>query len=102
MQVTGNKIFVIEEEFQTKSGIIAPNLKKQGFQIYKVAAVGPGERNPFTMDIIPVNVKVGDRIIADALTAPEITITKNNEKIKYHVISEKDIQVILDESETAA
>ena len=47
MRVTGNKIFIKQVEHTTSSGIITP-LKKQGYDVFVVEAVGPGEWNPFT------------------------------------------------------
>lgn len=98
MKATGNKVFVEQEEYKSDSGIISP-LAKQGLAVFKVKAVGPGEWNVFTGELIPMTVKEGDRIIADVSVAPEICITKGIQKLKYRVISEKDIQMILDNDE---
>ena len=46
-----------------------------------------------------MSVKVGDRIVADVSLSPEVTIIKNNVRTKYRVISEKDIQMVLDDGE---
>lgn len=100
MRATGNKIFVEQEELKTSSGIIAP-LAKQGMAVLKVVEVGPGEWNVFTGELIPVTVKPGDRVVADLTTAPEISITKGLKKTKYRVISERDIQMVLDPDEVA-
>lgn len=100
MRATGNKIFLEQEEIKSDSGIIIP-LAKQGLGVFKVVAVGPGEWNVFTGELIPVTVKPGDRVVADIQTAPTIIITKGIKKTKLHVIPEKDIQLILDEDEVA-
>lgn len=102
MQATGSKIFVQAEELKTTSGIIAPQMAKQGFRIYKVVCVGPGDPNPMTGNYMPMPCKVGDRIVADALMAPEITIIKNDVRTKYNIIAPKDVQLVLDDDETAA
>ena len=49
--------------------------------------------------VIEMSVKVGDRIVADVSLSPEVTIIKNNVRTKYRVISEKDIQMVLDDGE---
>jgi hypothetical protein len=48
-----------------------------------------------------MNVKVGDRVVADVTTAPEIIITnkKNGTKIKYNVVPESSIEMIIDDDE---
>lgn len=98
MRATGNKVFVEQEEYKSDSGIISP-LAKQGLATFIVKAVGPGEWNVFTGELIPMTVKVGDRVLADVSVAPEICITKGLQKLKYRIISEKDIQMFLDKDE---
>ena len=100
MRATGNKVFLQREEKKTSSGIITP-LAKQGLAVFKVVAVGPGEWNVFTGELIPMNVKVGDLVVADVTTAPEITITNTKTKVKtkYNVVPESSIQMIVDEDE---
>ena len=100
MKATGNKVFLQREEYKSSAGIITP-LAKQGLSIFKVAEVGPGEWNVFTGEMIPMSVKVGDRVVADVVTAPEITIVKDGQKTKYHIVAESQIQMILDDGEMA-
>jgi co-chaperonin GroES (HSP10) len=98
MRATGSKVFVEQEEYKSDSGIIT-TLAKQGLAVFRVVAVGPGDWNVFTGELKPMSVKVGDRVVADASVAPEICITKGLKKLKYRVIGENDIQMILDEDE---
>lgn len=100
MRATGSKVFLQREEKKSAAGIITP-LAKQGLDTFKVVAVGPGEWNVFTGELIPMTVKVGDRVVADVATAPEITITnkKTGVKTKYNVVPESSIQMIVDENE---
>ena len=100
MRATGNKVFLKREEKKSAAGIITP-LSKQGLAVFTVEAVGPGEWNVFTGELIPMNVKVGDRVVADVTTAPEIIITnkKNGTKIKYNVVPESSIEMIIDDDE---
>ena len=100
MRATGNKVFLVQEEYKSDNGIVAP-LAKQGMAVFKVAAVGPGEWNVFTGELIPMTVKVGDRVVADVTTAPEIVITnkKDGTKTKYNVVPESSIEMIVDADE---
>lgn len=100
MRATGNKIFLEQEDYKSANGIVAP-MAKQGLAVFRVAAVGPGEWNVFTGELRPMPVKVGDRVVADIVTAPEITITKGLKKTKYRIIGDTQIQMILDSDEVA-
>ena len=53
---------VVEEIEKTKGGIVLPDTAKEKPQEAEVAAVGPGARNE-KGDRIPMEVKVGDRVI---------------------------------------
>lgn len=100
MRATGSKVFLKRYERKSASGIISP-LKKQGLDVFTVEAVGPGEWNVFTGKLIPMNVKVGDLVVADVATAPEVVITnkKTGVKTKYNVIPESSIEMIIDADE---
>lgn len=100
MKATGSKVFLKREERKSAAGIITP-LSKQGLAVFTVAAVGPGEWNVFTGELIPMTVKVGDRVVADVTTAPEIVITnkKDGTKTKYNVVPESSIEMIVDTDE---
>ena len=100
MKATGSKVFLKREERKSAAGIITP-LSKQGLAVFTVAAVGPGEWNVFTGELIPMTVKVGDRVVADVTTAPEIVITNKKDctKTKYNVVPESSIEMIIDADE---
>ena len=52
-----------EAEETTASGIVIPDTAKEKPQEGTVLAVGPGKRSDNTGEIIPVDVKEGDRVI---------------------------------------
>ncbi|MDQ4143872.1 MAG: co-chaperone GroES [Actinomycetota bacterium] len=52
-----------EGEETTASGIVIPDTAKEKPQEGTVLAVGPGKRSDNTGEIIPVDVKEGDRVI---------------------------------------
>ena len=52
-----------EGEETTASGIVIPDTAKEKPQEGTVLAVGPGKRSDNTGEVIPVDVKEGDRVI---------------------------------------
>ena len=63
----------IEAEEKTKGGIIIPDTAKEKPQEGKVVAVGPGGRDD-SGKLIPLDLKVGDRILFGKWSGTEIKI----------------------------
>ncbi len=86
----------IEEEEKTKGGIIIPDTAKEKPQQGEVVAVGPGAR---TEDgkLIPMDVKVGDKILFGKWAGTEVKI----EGEEYLILKESDILGVLEETEEA-
>ncbi|MCD6270784.1 co-chaperone GroES [bacterium] len=83
----------IEEGEKTESGILLPeSAEKEKPQEGKVIAVGPG-RKTSSGKIIPVDVKVGDRVIFTKYGPTEIEIDDK----KYLIAKEEDILAIIEE-----
>ena len=85
----GSRVVVkaLEREEITKSGIVLPDTAKEKPQEGKVLAVGPGDRHPDTGERIPVELKVGDRILFQKYAGTEF-------KLDYEellILSEKDV-----------
>lgn len=61
----GDRVVVkpLEEEERTRGGIVLPDTAKEKPQHGQVLAVGPGEWDEDTKKRIPLEVKVGDRVI---------------------------------------
>ncbi len=76
----------IEEEEKTKGGIIIPDTAKEKPQEGKVIAVGPGKILENGTKI-PLDVKVGDRILFGKYAGTEIKI----EGEEYLMMREDDI-----------
>lgn len=74
----------IEEEEKTKGGIIIPDTAKEKPQEGKVIAVGKGKTNE-DGKLIPLDVKVGDRILFSKYSGSDIKI--DNEE---HLIMRED------------
>lgn len=64
----------IEEGEKTKGGIIIPDTAKEKPQEGEIVAVGKGARGGEDMEIIPMDVKPGDRILFGKWSGSEVTI----------------------------
>ncbi len=82
---------IVEDEI-TKSGIVLPEtVDKEKPEKGEIIAIGPGKR----MDngqIVPLTVKVGDKIMFKKYSPDEIKV----DNIDYLIISESDILGILE------
>jgi chaperonin GroES len=88
----GNRVLVVrlEEEQQTKGGIIVPDTAKEKPQQGKVVEVGPGR---MTEDgkRIPVGVKKGDKILFGKYSGTDVSVGAN----EYLIIEEDQILAII-------
>ena len=83
-------IKLVEAEEKTESGIILTAKAQEKPQIAEVVAVGPGKVNDDGVRT-PVEVKVGDKIIAAKYAGTEVKI----DGVEYTIISEKDVLAII-------
>jgi chaperonin GroES len=63
-----------EAEEKTASGLVIPDTAKEKPQQGEVLAVGAGRRAENTGELIPVDVKVGDKVVYSKYGGTEITI----------------------------
>jgi chaperonin GroES len=63
----------IEAEEKTKGGIIIPDTAKEKPSQGEVIAVGPGGRDE-SGKLIPIDIKVGDRVLFGKWSGTEVTI----------------------------
>jgi chaperonin GroES len=63
----------LEQEEKTKGGIIIPDTAKEKPQEGEVVAVGPGGRDE-RGELVPMDVKVGDRILFGKWSGSEVKI----------------------------
>ena len=89
----GDRVLIepTEREERTASGIYVPETAKEKPQEGKVLAVGDGRWDEEGKRRLPLDVKVGDRVLYARYAGSEI---KLDEK-KYLILSEKDILAIL-------
>jgi chaperonin GroES len=81
----------IEQEAKTKGGIIIPDTAKEKPQEGEVIAVGPGSRGD-DGKIIPLDVKVGDRILFGKWSGSEVKIDGD----ELLIMKESDLLGILE------
>ena len=80
----------IEAEAKTAGGIIIPDTAQEKPQQGKVSAVGPGGRDE-SGKLIPIDVKVGDRILFGKWSGTEVKI----DGVEYLIMKESDIMGVL-------
>jgi chaperonin GroES len=84
----------IDAEAKTTGGIIIPDTARQKPQQGKVLAVGPGGRDE-SGKLIPIDVKVGDRVLFGKWSGTEVEI----DDVEYLIMKESDIMGVLVEAE---
>ena len=83
----------IEAEAKTAGGIIIPDTAQEKPQQGKVSAVGPGGRDE-SGKLIPIDVKVGERILFGKWSGTEVKIDGR----EYLIMKESDIMGVLETS----
>lgn len=63
-----------ESESKTSSGLVIPDTAKEKPQQGEVLAVGPGRRSD-TGDLIPMDVKVGDKVLYSKYGGTEVSVS---------------------------
>jgi chaperonin GroES len=84
----------IDAEAKTGGGIIIPDTAKEKPQQGKLIAVGPGRRDE-NGKLIPIDAKVGDRILFGKWSGTEVKIDGR----EYLIMNESDIMGVLVEAE---
>jgi chaperonin GroES len=84
----------IDAEEKTAGGIIIPDTAKEKPQEGRIVAVGPGGRDQ-TGKLIPIDVKVGDRVLFGKWSGTEVRI----DGVEYLIMKESDIMGVLIEAE---
>jgi len=93
IQPLGDRIVVkvLEAKEVTKGGILLPETAKEKPQEAKVLAVGKG-RVKENGQLIPLEVKVGDRVLYGKYSGTEITSSEGEELL---IMKEEDILAIV-------
>ena len=80
----------ISADEKTKGGIIIPDTAREKPSQGEVTAVGPGGRDE-TGKLIPIDVKVGDRVLFGKWSGTEVTIDGD----EVLIMKESDIMGVL-------
>ncbi len=83
-------IKMLESEETTKGGIILAGSAKEKPQMAEVLAIGPGAVEDGKT--IPMEVKVGDKVLMSKYAGTEVKIDGN----EYIILSQKDILAIVE------
>jgi chaperonin GroES len=84
----------VDAEAKTAGGIIIPDTAQEKPQEGRVIAVGPGGRDE-NGKLIPIELKVGDRILFGKWSGTEVNI----DGIDYLIMKESDVMGVLVEAE---
>ena len=87
----------VEAEEKTKGGIIIPDTAQEKPQEAEVIAVGPGARDK-SGKLIPIDLKVGDRILLGKWSGTEIKIDGKDRLI----LKESDVMGVVERHAAAA
>jgi chaperonin GroES len=83
----------IDAEEKTVGGIIIPDTAKEKPSQGKIIAVGPGGRDE-TGKLIPLDVKVGDRVLFGKWSGTEVKL----DSVEYLIMKESDIMGVVEET----
>ncbi len=83
-------VTMVEMEETTKSGIILTASAKEKPQVAEVIAVGPGMMQDGKL--VPMTVKVGDKVITSKYSGTEIKLDGKD----YIIVSQSDILAIVE------
>ncbi len=94
----GDRIIVevLEAEEKTAGGIILPETAKEKPQEAKVLAIGAGRWDEDGKKRLPLDVKVGDRVIFAKYSGTEWKVREKDKEIKYLILSERDILAVVE------
>lgn len=88
----GNRVIIrlIEENETTKGGILLPSTAKEKSSVAEIVAVGTGKY--VDGKVIPLDVKVGDKVIFSKYSGTEIKY----EGVEYSILKQDDILAIVE------
>ncbi|HEV7324425.1 MAG TPA: co-chaperone GroES [Bosea sp. (in: a-proteobacteria)] len=85
----------IDAEEKTKGGIIIPDTAREKPQEGEVVAIGPGARDE-TGKLVPLDVKVGDRVLFGKWSGTEVKIDGQD----LLIMKESDIMGVVEATAT--
>jgi len=93
IQPMGNRVLLrrLEQEEKLKGGILLPDTAKKKQEQAEVIAVGPGKQDK-NGALIPMPVKVGDRVLIEKYTGQEVTFDDE----EYMIVRADDLIAIIE------
>ncbi len=88
----GDRVVVeaVEQAPKSAGGVILPDTAKEKPQEGVILAVGPGRKTD-KGEVVPIELKVGDKVIYSKYSGSEIKLDGN----EYLIISEKDVLAVI-------
>jgi chaperonin GroES len=86
----------VEHEETTPSGIILPETAKEKPQEGNVIAVGLGRWDEDGKKRVPLDIKVGDRVIFAKYSGTEFKQRTNGNEKKFLILNERDILAVVE------
>jgi chaperonin GroES len=84
----------IDAEEKSTGGIIIPDTAKEKPSQGEIIAIGPGGRDE-AGQLIPLDVKVGDRILFGKWSGTEVKI----DGVEYLIMKESDVMGVIEETQ---
>jgi chaperonin GroES len=84
-------IRALDEAGQMRGGLHLPDTAREKPQLGEIIAVGPGRVDALGGLRIPMEVKIGDRVLYGRYTGVEVTI----ERAQYLILRESDVLAVL-------
>ena len=81
----------LEAEETTASGLVIPDTAKEKPQQGEVLAVGPGKRSEQSGELIPMDVREGDRVVYSKFGGTEITLDGED----LLILSSRDVLAVM-------
>ena len=82
---------LVEAEEKTKTGIFLTASAQEKPQVAEVVAVGPGAHTD-DGKLIPMEVKVGDKVITSKYSGTEVTV----DGVEYTIVKQGDILAVVE------
>lgn len=99
MRVQGANVLVKKINDKVAGSIFIPSFGNMGYCYCEVVAVGKGAYFMPKDELIPLQIKVGDRTLINQGVMEEYEIVKNSEKQTYYWVPSVECTMVLDDTE---
>lgn len=99
MRVQGANVLVKKINDKLAGSIFIPSFGNMGYCYCEVVAVGKGAYFMPKDELIPLQIKVGDRTLINQGVMEEYEIVKNGEKQTYYWVPSVECTMVLDDTE---